>query len=488
MEFESQGLSKEEIRRQRRKKERMQAIMILSAAVLVVLLIVVGVITGIVKAVSVDKEKKEDKQIVDAVVAETVVEQDIEEVEQEETLDQEVATEQEDESVEAEAQESEAEESESGDSDVEAEESEESEIDALLDGGLDEAALEELVNEQIASMTLEQKVAGLFFVTPAQLMGVERDISAVGSEFGQKMSEYPVGGILLDVSNMTEGELFQTMVPDISMYAPKDIFYGIENEGGEDAPFVSSGLSENVISSYKEIATELGEAGAYSAGISLGSELRQYGFNVNFAPNVDVSLKTGSAAETDGFGTDMNTTSELGKNLVKGLSDQGIFATVKHFPSYGDVTQDGSGGTVISQRTKDDLINESMPYREAIDSGAKFVMVSHISLPRVRGDNRPASLSTEVITDIIRTEWGYDGIVITDYMNKSCMYQKYTYAEAAVGAIEAGADMILSPKNFIKSYNGVLDAVRAGTLTEERINESLKRIYRVKYASKATKS
>ena len=96
---------------------------------------------------------------------------------------------------------------------------------------------------------------------------------------------------------------------------------------------------------------------------------------------------------------------------------------------------------------------------------------------------RPASLSKEVITDIVRTEWKYDGIVITDFMDRSCMYQQYTYAEAAAGAIEAGADMILSPKNFLKSYNGVLDAVNRGQLTEARIDESLRRIYRVKLSS-----
>ena len=111
-------------------------------------------------------------------------------------------------------------------------------------------------------------------------------------------------------------------------------------------------------------------------------------------------------------------------------------------------------------------------------------MISHVSLPKIRGDKRPASLSPEIITDIVRGEWGYDGIVITDYMDKSCIYQKYTYAEAAVGAIEAGADMILSTKNFAKSYNGILDAVKKGQLTEERIDQSLTRIYKVKFASK----
>ena len=291
-----------------------------------------------------------------------------------------------------------------------------------------------------------------------------------------------MGGIVLDESNMGSEEDFTKFISNLSVYIAEDTFVGIEDQGGEQSPFIKKEFTENVIASHREIGESLGASGAYSAGISLGSELRQYGIDVNFAPNVDVSLKEGSVAEQEGFGTDAQTTAELGKNLVRGLSDQNILTAVGHFPGYGDVTQDGDGGQVVSERTKDDLTKEYAPYKEAIDAGADFVMVSHVSLPKIRGDKRPASLSKEVITDIIRTEWEYDGIVITDFMNKSCIFIKYTYAEAAVGAIEAGADMILAPKNFIKSYNGILEAVNKGTLTEERIDESLKRIYRVKLA------
>jgi len=348
------------------------------------------------------------------------------------------------------------------------------------------AAFEEFITQKIMSMTLEQKVAGLFFVTPEQLVGNESNITSVGSEFGNLIMEYPVGGIVLDESNMSPDDDLWSLVSNIQMYTSEDIFVGVEHEGGENSPFIKGNITQDVISSYHEIGESLGVSGAYSAGISTGGLLKDYDMNVNFAPNVDVSLKSGSAAEKEGFGVDAEMTAELGRNYVKGLTDQGIFAVVKHFPSYGDVMQDGSSGQVISKRTKEDLAKEYVPYTDAIDAGAKFVMVSHVSLPQVRGDNRPASLSKEVITDIIRTEWEYDGIVITDFMNKSCMYQKYTYAEAAVGAIEAGADMILAPKNFMKSYNGILDAVKEGTLTEERIDESLRRIYRVKLASQVS--
>ena len=107
-------------------------------------------------------------------------------------------------------------------------------------------------------------------------------------------------------------------------------------------------------------------------------------------------------------------------------------------------------------------------------------MVGHLSAPNVTGDNTPASLSGKMITEILRGQLGYQGIVITDAMNMSAITEYYTADQAAVMALQAGADMILMPEDFETAYNGVLEAVQNGTLTEERINESLKRIFRVK--------
>ena len=145
------------------------------------------------------------------------------------------------------------------------------------------------------------------------------------------------------------------MVSNLQVFTQNSLFIGISDEGGEDSPFITSGISENVIASQKETAESLGNTGAYSAGISLGSELKQFGFNVDFAPLADVSLKDGSIAEQKGFGKDAATNAELARNVVKGLTDQSIFAGVKYFPGYGDATQEGNGGQIISQRTRDDL-------------------------------------------------------------------------------------------------------------------------------------
>ena len=487
MEFESGGLSREEIRKKRRQKERKRALLILGGVAAAVCLVLGIGIAALVHTISSNHAQKQDvakQAMLEQQAAEKETTAALAEAKKEEELAAQKAEEME--TAEAEPtdapEETDAAPDEVTDTDsTAAAASDQADEDSPEDA---EAVLEEMVASQIAGMSIEQKAAALFFVTPEQLLGIETPVTEVGSSISEKLNQYPVGGIVLKEGNITSAEGLSEMVSNLQVFTQNSLFIGISDEGGEDSPFITSGISENVIASQKETAESLGNTGAYSAGISLGSELKQFGFNVDFAPLADVSLKDGSIAEQKGFGKDAATNAELARNVVKGLTDQSIFAGVKYFPGYGDATQEGNSGQIISQRTRDDLKEEYAPYQEAIDAGAKFLMISHVSLPKIRGDKRPASLSPEIITDIVREEWGYDGIVITDYMDKSCIYQKYTYAEAAVGAIEAGADMILSTKNFAKSYNGILDAVKKGQLTEERIDQSLTRIYKVKFASK----
>lgn len=487
MEFESGGLSREEIRKKRRQKERKRALLVLGGITAVVCLVLCIGIAALVHTISSNHAQKQEaakQAMLEQQAAEKETAAALAEAKKEEELAAQKAEEAETAEAESAAAPEEADVAQDDVTDTDSSDETASDQTDAVNQVDAEAVLEDMVASQIAGMSIEQKVAALFFVTPEQLLGIETPVTEVGSSISEKLNQYPVGGIVLKEGNITSAEGLSEMVSNLQVFTQNSLFIGISDEGGEDSPFITSGISENVIASQKEIAESLGNTGAYSAGISLGSELKQFGFNVDFAPLADVSLKAGSIAEQKGFGKDAATNAELARNVVKGLTDQSIFAGVKYFPGYGDATQEGNGGQIISQRTRDDLKEEYAPYQEAIDAGAKFLMISHVSLPKIRGDKRPASLSPEIITDIVRDEWGYDGIVITDYMDKSCIYQKYTYAEAAVGAIEAGADMILSTKNFAKSYNGILDAVKKGQLTEERIDQSLTRIYKVKFASK----
>ena len=121
-----------------------------------------------------------------------------------------------------------------------------------------------------------------------------------------------------------------------------------------------------------------------------------------------------------------------------------------------------------------------MPFQEAADSGAEMIMVGHISLPKVTGDDTPASMSREIITGLLRTQMEYDGIVVTDALNMGAVTKQYTSSQAAVQTILAGSDLVLMPDNFEEAYQGVLDAVEKGTISKERLDESVRRILRMK--------
>lgn len=471
---ENEELSREELRKKKRKKERVQALAIFGGAILAIILVIAILIGSIVHVVKNKKEQARELALQEELAKEATEEEYEAEAEEEIVVTEEASTE----SEEAVASEETLEEEE------EVEEEEEpvaSEPEEQLDATEVTEDVMELVDNQMSQMTIEQKVAQLFFVTPEQVMGRETPLCEVGSDFSEKINKYPIGGIVLKESNLKDAESLSSLTQNLKLMLGDKIMIGISEEGGSDSPFVKAAITENVMSSQQEIGESQGEAGAYSVGISIGSELRQYGLNLNFGPLGDVSTFGASIVANRSFGTDMETTKVLTKSVVQGLSDQGVISCVKYFPSYGDVAQSRGAGQLVSQRSKEDLKAEAEIYKSAIDAGAEFIMVSHVSLPKIRGDKRPASLSKEVITDIVRDEWGYDGVVITDYMDQPCIYQKYTYAEAAVGVIEAGGDMLLSTKNFEKSYNGILDAVKKGTLTEERIDESVKRILIVKY-------
>ena len=369
MEFESGGLSREEIRKKRRQKERKRALLVLGGITAVVCLVLGIGIAALVHTISSNHAQKQEaakQAMLEQQAAEKETAAALAEAKKEEELAAQKAEEAETAEAESAAAPEEADVAQDDVTDTDSSDETASDQTDAANQEDAEAVLEEMVASQIAGMSIEQKAAALFFVTPEQLLGIETPVTEVGSSISEKLNQYPVGGIVLKEGNIASAEGLSEMVSNLQVFTQNSLFIGISDEGGEDSPFITSGISENVIASQKETAESLGNTGAYSAGISLGSELKQFGFNVDFAPLADVSLKAGSIAEQKGFGKDAATNAELARNVVKGLTDQSIFAGVKYFPGYGDATQEGNSGQIISQRTRDDLKEEYAPYQEAI--------------------------------------------------------------------------------------------------------------------------
>ena len=339
--------------------------------------------------------------------------------------------------------------------------------------------LEVMVDETIAGMSLEDKVAGLFFITPEALTGTDIVIQA-GETTREKLGEQPVGGLVYSPQNIRDESQLKEMLQNTKSYSKSAIFLGIEEEGGSRSPVAESGLVENA-GKMADIGAAGDTSAAQNAGNTIGTYLAGYGFNVNLAPVADTAAEGNTLIGDRAFGTDPALTASMVSAFVEGSKSTGVSTCLKYFPGMGDVTENAGEGMITSDKAIEAFTERDFPaYQSGISAGADFVMVSHLSLPNVTGDNTPSSLSGKVITEILRQQLGFTGIIITDAMNVAAITDYYTADEAAVKALQAGVDMIFMPEDYTTAYTGVLEAVQSGSLTEEQINESLRRIFRVK--------
>ena len=364
----------------------------------------------------------------------------------------------------------------------------------------------EAIKAIIDKMTLEQKVAQLFVVSPETLTGVD-SVQYAGDMAYQALQDYPVGGIVFAKDNIDSSSQFGTMTDNLQSYSEEisglPLFLAAAEEGGsasvlgnndnldeyyensysdDDSDYSSS--SANSVHSGAPSMSEIGRkddsTNAYEAGKSIGSLMSAYGLNLDLAPVADVLSGNSTGIGNRTFGTDAQTVSDMALEVIRGIQEEDVNAAMKYFPGYGAASSNMSGFPVINSSLDELKKKEFLPYSNAIAQGMDFVMVGHISVPNVTGDDTPASLSEKMISEVLRKDLGFKGIVMTDYLNDKTIVKNYGAADAAVKAIQAGADLLLEPDDLEAAYEGVLKAVKKGDITEDRLDESIYRILRVK--------
>ncbi|MBO4987883.1 MAG: beta-N-acetylhexosaminidase [Lachnospiraceae bacterium] len=440
--FEFQEEDKREYRRRRRIRNQILAYVSL---VLILAVVSVGGYFGIKVLSGVVEEKQQQEQMEEALAAAQQVEEEMTEVSEvpEETVEETVVE--------------------------------------TVEEYTEEDLLNEVVESCISEMSLEDRVAGLFIVTPEALTGVDRAVKA-GDGTKEALEKYPVGGLIYFKQNIQSKDQITEMLANTTAMSKYPIFLAVDEEGDSVAR-VADALKLDKIDS----AASLGETGnadnAYEAYKQVGTYLMEYGFNLNFAPVADVLTNPDNdAIGKRSFGSDADIVSSMVASSVKGLEETGVTACIKHFPGQGDADGDTHDGLATTDKTLEQLREtELKPFAAGAEAGAQMIMVGHIAVPSITGDNTPASLSKDVVTDILREEMGYNGVVITDALNMSAISEYYDSAQAAVMALKAGADMVLMPEDFEAAYEGVLAAVKDGTINEARINDSLARVYKIKY-------
>lgn len=364
----------------------------------------------------------------------------------------------------------------------------------------------EAIKAIIDKMTLEQKVAQLFVVSPETLTGVD-SVQYAGDMTYQALQDYPVGGIVFAKDNIDSSSQFGTMTDNLQSYSEEisglPLFLAAAEEGGsasvlgnndnldeyyensysDDGSDYSSSSANSVHSgapSMSEIGRKDDSTNAYEAGKSIGSLMSAYGLNLDLAPVADVLSGNSTGIGNRTFGTDAQTVSDMALEVIRGIQEEDVNAAMKYFPGYGAASSNMSGFPVINSSLDELKKKEFLPYSNAIAQGMDFVMVGHISVPNVTGDDTPASLSEKMISEVLRKDLGFKGIVMTDYLNDKTIVKNYGAADAAVKAIQAGADLLIEPDDLEAAYEGVLKAVKKGDITEDRLDESIYRILRVK--------
>ena len=342
-------------------------------------------------------------------------------------------------------------------------------------------------SERVSAMTLEQKVAQLFIVTPEALVKGVSQVTQAGDMTREGVAAHPVGGIVYFAQNLLDPEQTTTMLANVKQFyadsgnvAP---FVAVDEEGGTVVR-----VAGNEAFAVQDVgdASALGNAGDTEAAKRAAEQIADYlaplGFNLDFAPVADVVNPLRS--DTMGlrsFSSDAAVAAAMVRAEVEGFRDQKMLCCAKHFPGIGAAAGDSHEGAITIEATNEELETvDLVPFRAAIEAGVPVIMVGHVSLPNIIGDSTPAPLSSAVVQGMLRDSLGYTGIVVTDSLSMGAITSYYTPAEAAVAALKAGCDIPLMPERFDEAYQGVLDAVQAGELTEERLDESLIRILSAK--------
>ncbi len=331
----------------------------------------------------------------------------------------------------------------------------------------------------LSEMTLEEKVYQMMILRPEQLTGVER-VTAAGDTTRESLKKYPVGGIIYFAENLMDPEQTKEMLKNTQEYAMDieglPLFLCVDEEGGRVARIGKNpAFGTDTVPPMKQIASK---EEAHEAGSTIGKYLKDLGFNVDFAPDSDVLTNPDNEVIGNrSFGSDAEMVKEYSRAYSDGLHENGILSTYKHFPGHGATTGDTHEGFAYTDKTLDELKDaELVPFADAQEAGADMIMVSHISVPKILDDNTPCSISHHMITDILKEEMGYEGIIVTDSMNMGAITEKNSAVDAALMAIEAGNDLLLAPNSFESLPDKLAAEIDKGSITEARIDESVRKI------------
>lgn len=345
-------------------------------------------------------------------------------------------------------------------------------------------SINQKVEEKISTMTLEEKVGQMMFYG---VNGTNVDDKVVNL-----FEDQHAGGIILYGYRNFWGSSLDNNVKYVNSIKKANrqnsdipLFIGFDEEGGS-----MSQLPQELMRTPSK--GELGNTNdsSLASGIGAGTakKLKLLGINTDFGTVLDINTnKNNPIIGVRSYGSTKEKVTEFGINELKAIQNEGVIPTVKHFPGHGDTEVDSHLGLPSLNHDLNRLKStELVPFQAAIDNGVDMVMTAHIMLPQIDKEY-PATMSKKILTDLLRDEMGYKGVIITDDLEMQAISKNWDLGEAAIKSVEAGADILLvchTIENQQKVYNAVVQGVNDGKIDENRIDESVRRILRLKYQYK----
>ena len=345
---------------------------------------------------------------------------------------------------------------------------------------LDEATLRGMAEDITDAMSLEDKIGQMFITSLYSLdEGDTKSQQSVTSQMKKTIDQYSIGGVVLFSRNMKDSDQTKELISNLQDASDIPLFAAVDEEGGSVAR-VSSNEDMGVTHypSAKEVGETYDDDQIEEMGKTQSSQLKKLGFNMNLAPVADVLTNESNTEIGDrSFGSDAGDVSDIISILVKSMQGQQISAVLKHFPGSGDTWGDTHRGSAEAEQTIQTLRKvDFKPFEAGIDADVDSIMVSHLMLSNVTDQREPSTLSKRVVTDILRNELEFNGMIMTDAMNMKAITNDYSAGDAAVKAIQAGVDVILMPNDLGEAYDAVKKAVDDGDIKKSRINDSVERI------------
>lgn len=333
------------------------------------------------------------------------------------------------------------------------------------------------VSEMMEDMSLHEKVCQLFIVYPESITGGSALLNA-DATVQQALADWPVGGFLFDKKNMSDRQQVTDLLTGVQAMSEIPLILTCDEEGGRVNRLMNTVGTTWIrpMLDYKNEGTET----AFENAKTIALDLVSCGFNTDLAPVADVWSNPDNTVIGDrAYSDDFAQAAELVASAVEGFHAGGTACTLKHFPGHGDTSADSHYGSVYVYKTLEELREgELIPFQAGIDAGADAIMIGHLIVSDI--DSEPAPFSYKIVTELLREEMGFDGVVMTDGLQMQAMTDHYSSAEIAVKAIQAGVDILLCPGNLEESVAALEEAAEAGTITEERLDESVQRILELK--------